>query len=306
MFLKAMHGIARHGREMLVAGLLAGLVLPGVAAAVRPYIPELVASLLFLTALRIGPKAAFGGARAAQTSLGLVLTYQLLAPLVVLGLIGAIGVAATPLGLVVVLMLAAPSVTGAPNFAILMGQDPAPALRMLLLGTALLPFTVLPVFWALPALGPVTDVFLAAGKLLGVITFACVAGFGLHALLSRKPDVKTLDGATAILLAVVVVGLMSALGPALKTDPLLVMRWLLVALVLNFGLQIMADRVLRRLHHSAPAGPAIIAGNRNIALFLVALPPHITEPLMIFIGCYQIPMYLTPILMRPLHARALA
>ena len=111
MFLKAMHGIARHGREMLVAGLLAGLVLPGVAAAVRPYIPELVASLLFLTALRIGPKAAFGGARAAQTSLGLVLTYQLLAPLVVLGLIGAIGVAATPLGLVVVLMLAAPSVT---------------------------------------------------------------------------------------------------------------------------------------------------------------------------------------------------
>jgi len=42
---------------------------------------------------------------------------------------------------------------------------------------------------------------------------------------------------------------------------------------------------------------AIIAGNRNIALFLTALPTPVTDPLLLFIGCYQIPMYLTPILL---------
>jgi arsenite transporter len=33
----------------------------------------------------------------------------------------------------------------------------------------------------------------------------------------------------------------------------------------------------------------------------VALPAGITDPLLLFIGCYQIPMYLTPILMKPLY-----
>ena len=298
--------IARHGRMMLVAGLLAGLALPAVAGFVRPFIPELVATLLFLTALRIGPEAAFGGMREAGRSAGLVLVYQLAAPLLVLALVAFFGGAATPLGLVVVLMLAAPSVTGAPNFAILMGQDPAPALRMLLLGTALLPLTVIPVLWALPALGPMSVVLAAAAKLFAVIMGACCFGFLLHRILPKEPDKSELDGMTAVLLAVVVVGLMAALGPALIETPLLVLEWLVVALVLNLGLQVLADRALRRVGHPAPAGPAIIAGNRNIALFLVALPEHITAPLMIFIGCYQIPMYLTPILMRPIHARALA
>ena len=55
------------------------------------------------------------------------------------------------------------------------------------------------------------------------------------------------------------------------------------------------------------AGPlAIGAGNRNIALFLVALPPEVLAPLMIFIGCWQLPMYLTPVLLPRLYERMLS
>ncbi len=46
---------------------------------------------------------------------------------------------------------------------------------------------------------------------------------------------------------------------------------------------------------------SIIAGNRNIALFLIALPSEVTDPLLLFIGCYQIPMYLTPIILQQLY-----
>ncbi|REC53766.1 hypothetical protein DRV84_14675, partial [Rhodosalinus sediminis] len=42
---------------------------------------------------------------------------------------------------------------------------------------------------------------------------------------------------------------------------------------------------------------AIAAGNRNLALFLAAVPPETAAPLMLFVGCYQIPMYLTPLLL---------
>ena len=49
-------------------------------------------------------------------------------------------------------------------------------------------------------------------------------------------------------------------------------------------------------------GTALVAGNRNIALFLVALPAETTDALLLFIGAYQVPMYLTPMLMRRLTA----
>jgi hypothetical protein len=63
MFLDAFIFAGRHGRFCLVAGLLAGLLLPELAAVLRPWLPEFVAALLFITALRIGPRAALGNLR---------------------------------------------------------------------------------------------------------------------------------------------------------------------------------------------------------------------------------------------------
>ena len=47
---------ARHGRIILVAGLAAGIALPDLALAMRPWLQEMVAGLLFFAALRIGPR----------------------------------------------------------------------------------------------------------------------------------------------------------------------------------------------------------------------------------------------------------
>ena len=52
---------ARHGRFCLILGLIAGLTLPGLAREIRNWLPHLVGLLLFLSALRIGPRAALGG-----------------------------------------------------------------------------------------------------------------------------------------------------------------------------------------------------------------------------------------------------
>jgi len=80
------------------------------------------------------------------------------------------------------------------------------------------------------------------------------------------------------------------------------MWWLGLAFALNFGMQVLSlvlHRATGRNGRSVPV--SVIAGNRNIALFLVALPASVTDPVLIFIGCYQVPMYLTPILMRKFY-----
>lgn len=303
----ALHFAARHARYCLIGGLLAGLLLPSLAATLRDWLPQLVALLLFLNAFRIGPRRAVGGLRDLGRSAGLVLLLQCALPVALVLILLPLGQAQTPLAVALVLMLSAPSITGSPNFTVMLGRDPAPAMRLLILGTALVPLTVMPVLLLSPALGEPQAVMMAALRLFAVIAVSVLAAFALRATVAKElsdRNRESLDGISAILLGVLVVGLMSALGPALRTEPVTVAAWLAVAVAANFGLQLATHAAMRGRPAAVPV--SIVAGNRNIALFLVALPPEITDPLLIFIGCYQVPMYLTPILLTRFYGQRAA
>lgn len=299
--------LGRHGRLLLVAGLLAGFLLPGTAFQLRPWLPEMIAALMFVAAMRIGARQAFGSLRGLPVTLGLVLLLQVGLP-VALGLgVSVAGLGATTAAAAVVLVTAAPPLAGSPNLAILTGGDPAPALRLLIVGTALLPLSVLPVFALAGLLEGSAAVLSASSKLLAVIVVATSAGFLLRRVALPRPDgeaIAALDGLSALLMAVVVVGLMAGATEALLTTPGVFLAWLALAFAVNLGLQVTGALALRRSPLADQTLPvSIVAGNRNIALFLVALPAEVTEPLLLFIACYQIPMYLTPLLMRGIHAR---
>ncbi len=299
--------VARHGRAALVLGLCAGLLLPDVAMALRPWIPQLVALLLFLTAFRIGARAALGGLADGVSSLRAVLGLQLALPLMALMLFWLAGVETTPAAIAILLMLSAPSVTGSPNITLLLEHAPEPAFRVLVLGTALMPLTIIPVFLLAAGLGGLEEVIWAALRLIGAIGLTVAAAFALRriTLPDLHPDqAKALDGFTTLALAVIVIGLMSALGPALQSAPWTVAKWMALVLVANLGLQVLTYHVLIWRGHTKVAVPyAVVSGNRNFALFLIALPASTTDPLLIFLGCYQVPMYLTPVIMRRIYAR---
>lgn len=302
---QVLHFFARHGRYVLMAGLVAGIAFPGLAALLRPLIPEMVAIMLFVAALRIGPAQAFGRFGEIRASLGIVALYQVLLPsalaliFLVLGLGG-------PLATAAVLMTAASPISGSPNLTLLTGNDPAPALRLLITGTALLPLTVLPAFALWPAFGAAGSVIIASLKLVCLIGLSAMLAFAIRHFLLPKPDAHTItaiDGFSALLMAIAVIGLMSAIGPAFATRPGELIVSLLAAFAVNFGLQLLAFGTMRALGPSpAVAAYAIIAGNRNVMLFLTALPATTTEPLLLFIACYQVPMYLTPILLGRMYA----
>ena len=300
---RALARIAGYGRTCLVLGLIAGLAFPGAAAALKPHLPGLVALLLFLTAFRVSAPRALGGVSRGAGVLGQVLVLQLALPLGFLSILLLTGVDISPFLLAVALMLSAPSVTGAPNFAIMNNKDPVPAMRILVMGTALFPLLVLPVFWLLPQLGGTEGI--RASLILVVVILASVgAGFWMRRVTGGRigaAEERSIDGLNAIALAVIVVGLMSALGPLLRTDPVLLLGWMAAVFCVNIGLQITAFYIYKGQSRVAIS---MIAGNRNVALFLIALPEHVIEPLLIFIGCYQIPMYLTPLVMKRLHDSA--
>ncbi len=298
---------ARYGRLLLVAGLVAGITLPGLSVAMRDWLQELVALLMFVAALRIRPRQAFSALADLGSAGALTLIYQLALPLAAIGAFHAAGIAGTPMATALILMAAASPISGSPNLTILSGGNPAPALRLLVVATALLPLTVIPVFLLTPSLGSPAVVLAAAVRLLALIITATGGAFLLrhHFLPDPSPRTATaIDGLSAIAMAIVVIGLMSEAGPTLLQRPGSFAVWLAIAFAANFGLQILARLLLARTALKGDmTAYSIIAGNRNIALFLVALPREITDPILLFIGCYQIPMYLTPLLMARFHAR---
>ena len=309
MLRKPLWIVARHGRLCLVLGLAAGLLLPETAAALAQWLPFLVAGLLAITAFRIGHNAAFGAITDLPAGIAAVIVLQFILPLGFYLLCVALGVSHTAAGLALVLVTAAPALSGSPNLALMLGLDAGRMMQIMVLGTALFPFTVFPLLWLMPQLGDPHDVLAASFRVMTVIVLSTVAGFGTRAICLPRPtadQLKTTDGVAILAFVAIVVALMAALGPALRADPWTLLAWMIFAFAISYGLQVVGVLICgRRL---APiAGPvALGAGNRNIALFLVALPPEVVAPIMIFVGCWQMPMYLTPILLKTLYSQKAA
>lgn len=307
---------ARNGRWLLVAGLLLGIASPALAQTMAATIVPLIALLLFLAALRVGPGAAFPRGRALPRAMLLALLLQMVLPLTAGALLALAGVLSTVAGTGVVLVLAAAPLTGSPALAVMAGADPAPALRQLVLGTALLPLTAAPVFLLLPVFDDAGAIAAGALRLLGVVVLA-----GGSAMLARRflpalasgPVRPMIDGLMALAMALVVIGLMTAVGPAILSGDPAVPGLLALAFALNLGPALAlwpwlgrtggrsqraalppSDGTHLRARRQA-AALAIVAGNRNLALFLAALPPEAAMRLLLFVGLYQVPMYLTPL-----------
>ncbi|WP_298840345.1 hypothetical protein [uncultured Roseobacter sp.] len=297
--------ISDNARACLILGLALGLALPGLAAAMASWLPQMVAGLLVITALRIGHRAATGALADLRWGLGSVALLQLVLPVSLFAVCRVIGVEQTPAALAVVLATAAPALSGSPNLALLLGQDAGRMMQILVLGTACFPLTVLPVLALIPQAGSAEDIAVPALTLLAVILGSTTLGFVLRARFFPAPSadrIRSLDGLSVLAFSAIVIGLMAALNPALRSDPMSVLWWGLLAFALSYGIQVITFLLLSRSALSPLAGPlAIGAGNRNIALFLVAMPSEFIGPLMVFVGCWQLPMYLTPILLRRLY-----
>ena len=292
---------ARQGRWILVASLVVGLFSETLALMIKPHISLLIALLLFNACLRVGPRQALGAISDLKTGLQFVVLLQVVLPVAVV-LASITAGFQNPLVFALIMLWAAPSLSGSPHLVVLMGFDPAPALRQLVIGTALLPVTIIPVFLLLPEFGDIAAVLMATIRLFLVIALAAFIAFAIRLTILKslsQSQIEQIDGVSTLLLATVVIGLMIAIRGEFFNNPYNLGLTLAVAFIANIGLQIVTALLLTRSSASAYTVPiGIISGNRNIALFLAALPAATVEPLLLFIGCYQIPMYLTPLVMR--------
>lgn len=304
--LNTLHGFADNSRWILVAGLLLGIFLPPLADLIKPWVGYWVAVLLFIAALRIDPRGALGTLRDYKHVGIFIVIFQVAIP-TILAVFFLQAEFSGPLAIALLIVMASAPISGSPGLAMMTGNQPAPTIRLLISTMALLPLTVFLPFSIVPFLGSAQAVSWIAFKLFLIIFLASLSGFAVRHFFMSNPSpraIKSIDGLTAITMAIVVIGLMTGFGEAVLHDPVKILTVLLVAFAVNFGMQILVWFAASRLElRDTRAAFAICAGNKNMAIFLAALPAVVTDPILHFIACYQIPMYLTPMLLRKLYER---
>lgn len=295
----------RHAKWVLAGGLVVALLLPGVAQMLAQWLVPLIMLIMFVGALRLHPKDI--GVIWAQParSLRQACKIQLLVPLVLMGIAVLFGLREAVWMMALVLVFSAPPIVSSPNIAGIMGLDAANSMRLVIWGTVLVPLTAIPTLLFLFRDANVFAVFQTAGQLAAVILLSGGLGIVVRRYLLGQVShagEQRLNGLSALALAIFVVALMPALQSGLTSQTGAMLGWIALAFIVNFGTHIALYGALRAKQGAALAGSYGLAmGNRNFALFFAALAADQTGVFLPFLAAYQIPMYLTPILLAPMY-----
>ena len=303
--------LGRHASLFLMAGMFAGIFLPQLGRPLVPALPWLIIALLVIAMMRVDIAELLLHARNPLRLAASLFGLMVLTPIVVHFLLIPLGL--PPIWhLALVMAACAPSLGSLPNLAYIMRLDGAIALNVLVIGTLVFPFSAA---LLLPLLSD-TDVNLDAWGLFSGLAIKIGVAILIAMVLRRLMGAELrerlstdLDGLSVLILVLFVLTVMSDIGTAWIKSPMRVISMMLLVMAFNFGLQfitsVLAVLLGRGLTRAQALSLGLSGGNRNFALFFLALPPDMLPQFLLFLGVFQIPIYLTPLLTGPLYRKAL-
>jgi BASS family bile acid:Na+ symporter len=298
MFFKA-------SKALLPAGLILGLLLPDIAAFIRPALPLVVFLLLILAMIRIPWHQVISLLRHPVFPALCIVWNLFLVPLIVAIVWKWVGWDKS-LGYALTIASAAPALMSGPSFALLVGLNAALALVVTVGTLVFVPFS-LPLLTYLvtqEAIVPSAQ-GLFVRSLVTVFGALAIAGFLRNALGADRlrRHAKTIDAASIIILIVFAIGVVDGLSKQFATDPGQVAQYIFVAVLVNLLVQFASAIAFRSQGYRDALTLSLITGSRNTALLLAIVPPPIDPAITLFVGAAQFPLYVLPFVLEPLYRR---
>ena len=299
--------VGRNARLVLAVGAMAAPFAGPLSTALSPALPVLLVALYALAMTRIDPLVVLRDTlrpKAALRTLAISATMMVATPIVLFGLAHALDAGEATVAALVYFAVS-PAISSAAALCFMVRADAALALQV----------TVFSGFLA-PAVGPVVAVSLLgeavpidAGAL--ALRLGAMIGAGLAiALIARRaltpPRIErngaAFDGVAALTMLAFLIPLFDGVAAQVLDAPIAALATLALAVAANIGLQVATIALLRPRAEAAVAGSlAILMGNRNVSLYVAALPP---DPVFaLFVALYQYPMYFTPLIIGRLLRR---
>jgi len=300
--------LGRHGANAVAISIVLGIALPPLGVLVRPFFPEIVFLLLCLAFLRVDPAALRLQLARPKLLVAAALWTMVIVPVVAGFGLMALDLAASSPALLLALMLnaVAPPIFSSPALAVLMGLNAATTLALLLVCVAATPF-VAPALVA-AFVGPaVTFSPLALGlRLVLMLAGAACAAVAIRATFGSEwveRQGERIDGLNVIVLFAFAVALMGSVATTTIQHPLLVLGLLALATAVTFGLSALTALLFLRAGARTALPLAHAAGSRNTGLMLAAAAGLVPELVWLYVALIQIPIYVLPLIARPLVRR---
>ncbi|MDB5416040.1 MAG: hypothetical protein JWR10_4375 [Rubritepida sp.] len=296
---------ALRGAALLAVGIFAGLFIPPLAALMRNVITPAVFLLMVLVLLRVDPAQVLGYLRRPLLVVGLLAWLLILCPLAVWLILRLLGIEG-PLAAGLVIVATGCAATSSPAFARLVGLDGEISLVVAVLSTLLIPFTAPPL--ALGLLGidlaiSVEGLMLRLALLVGVPLLLSIAIRRAAGPARLAHWGRAVDGAVVLMVVIYGFGVMDGVLAKLIATPGLVLAGTALAVAGSFAMNALTALGFAGFGRRLALSAGLLAGNRNMALYLAVLPaatdPQIT---LLFVLC-QFPLFLSPFLLKPVYRR---
>ena len=303
--------LGRHATLFMAGGVLLGLALPPLASLAKPLLVPTLLIPLTLALVRLDWSAITAWRHRAGTVALLMIWLLGASPVLVWAattLLVALGFP-EPLRQALVMMAASSPIVSSVAIALIVGLDATLAIVAVLLATALVPLT-LPVL-STALVGVTLEIGLGTFMLrLALLVGSAFAVAWFIRKLVRKETLASqrdlLDGLTVINLVLFGLAIMDGVTAYALARPGYVATALIAAYAFNLALQLAAYGAFRQLGRREALTVALVSGNCNMGLVLVALEGKASFEVTVFFALAQIPMYTLPALMTRLYRRALA
>lgn len=300
--------LGRHASPLFFIGVFAGVVVPPLAALLKPLLLPAILLPFLAALLKLEPAALLRQARQPALVLGLVVWSLIGSPLVVALVVTALGLEPGLAALVVATAACSP-LMATPALAMLLGLDVTLALLVVVPATALMPFTVPPMALWLAGLTLDLEATALALRLAVLVLGSALVAFAIRRWLGPSRLAKAapvIDGLAVLGFVVFAVGVMDGFTLTALDRPGLVAANVVAVFALNIGLQGLTVLCLLRhvaLRTALTAG--LLAGNNNFGLVLASVVDTAPSTMLVYVAAAQFPIYLLPIVQRRLYPRFL-
>lgn len=299
--------IGRQRTRAVAALIIFGMAFPPLGNIFRPYLTEAVIALLCIAFMRIDFDAFQSYFRRPWLIILSALWTSLAIPLLFISIcmIGGIDALSPALFLALTLQAVTSPVMSAPAFAALMGLDATLVLAVLIVSSAITPFSA-------PLIASAAGVELSLSMLsLGIKLFGILAGSALLGLLVRRiagaeaiaKNRDEIDGVNIIILFIFLCAIMGNLGYRLLTDPVQMALLTLLAFVVFFLVLAVTYCVFAAAGRQSALALGLMMSQRNMGLMLAATGGMVPDLTWIYFAVGQFPIYLSPMLFQPIARR---
>ena len=305
---QALVWLGNQGTRAIAALVFIGVAVPPAGELLKPYVTEAIFLLLCTSFLRVDLGMLREYLRRPGLVLGATAWTMLAVPLMSGGIWYLTGLdrSSPDLHLALMLQAMASPMMAAPALAAVMGLDATLVLVTLVIGTGIVPITA-PLFAYVFLGSALTLSPLALGlKLLAILAGSlCVAGAirwttGSEAVKRRA---RLIDGITVVFLFVFVSAVMGNVAGGFSSDPVRALKLTLLAFAVFFALMGVTALIFRKAGYQRAMALGLMVSQRNMGLMLAATDGILPGTTWLYFAFSQFPIYLTPLLLKPIVQR---